>query len=285
MACNLNGVVLDQPTVDPGIGLGDPFTMTLYGTYQGGGPVASHHLFFDWDQGIGSWQPIPESDTGAGLYSNDPTQYTWLTTAYDSGSPLSITVYGNKEGSYNIRARGVRDTNYYSATVQVSVGPTVIQAECSDGIVSSDGPSNIAALLSSLGDGIDLAASPAARGVFPVAAADGVDLSGTALAGKRISAGVSDGAVFSGAPGGALVLQAEAFDSIGAGDGIELLADLLAGAADGLVLNDLAAGAAQGVIEAAAADGILLTALVSLPPCGKQPPRSHPWAYHMIRRK
>jgi hypothetical protein len=61
MASNLNGVVLSAPTVDPAIPVAGSFTMTIYGTYAGGGGASIHSLWLEWDQGTDTWQPIPES--------------------------------------------------------------------------------------------------------------------------------------------------------------------------------------------------------------------------------
>ena len=73
MSSNLNGVVLDAPAQDPNIAVSESFTMTIYGTYAGGGSASSHDLIFEWDQGSSSWTTIPISSQSSGLWTDgDP---------------------------------------------------------------------------------------------------------------------------------------------------------------------------------------------------------------------
>jgi hypothetical protein len=143
MAKNLNGVVMSAPGSDPNIDDGQSFTMTLYGTYSGGGGASSHDFYFEWDQGTSTWEQIPESDTGAGLYTDGQSDHLGETTAYENPPTKSITVYGNKAGSYEIRAHGVRDANNYydpsptqTVTVNAVGGPLSINV--GDGLGSSE---------------------------------------------------------------------------------------------------------------------------------------------------
>ena len=128
MASNLSDVVLDAPTEDPDIEVSGSFTMTIYGTYAGGGGASTHSLWLEWDQGIDSWQAIPESAQGTGLYTDGTSSYVDTTTLYDSGNPISITVYGDKAGTFKIRTHGYRASDYYDPdaspwfTVTVSGG-------------------------------------------------------------------------------------------------------------------------------------------------------------------
>jgi hypothetical protein len=140
LAKNLTSVVLAQPSTDPSIDVGQSFTMEVYGGYSGGGAVSSHDFYLEWDQGTSTWEQIPESDTGAGLYSTSQTDYTGLTTAYENPPTFSITVYGNKAGSYEIRAHGVRGINNFydpSPTQTVTVNAAGGQIDFSAAIVAA----------------------------------------------------------------------------------------------------------------------------------------------------
>jgi hypothetical protein len=114
MASNLNGVVLSAPTEDPQIGIAGSFTMMIYGTYIGGGGASTHSLWLEWDQGTDTWQAIPASGGDVGLYTDGTSSYVDTSTVYDIGNPISITVYGDAEGTFKIRAHGDRGgTPYY----------------------------------------------------------------------------------------------------------------------------------------------------------------------------
>jgi hypothetical protein len=110
MATNLTSVTLTAPSVDPDIPVDSSFVMTITGGYSGGGGVTSHDFYWEWDQGIDSWQAIPASGGSAGLYTNDTNPLTGKTTT----DPETITVYGDAAGVFKIRAHGVRGvSNYY----------------------------------------------------------------------------------------------------------------------------------------------------------------------------
>ncbi|MGW8301315.1 MAG: hypothetical protein ACWGNO_04560 [Desulfobacterales bacterium] len=131
MSSNLSGVVLSAPSVDPNIDEGQSFTMTIYGTYSGGGGASAHDMYLEWDQGIDSWQAIPSS--GA-LNSAQQTSYVGTMTLWDSGNPISITVNGDTAGTYKIRAHGYRGSDFFdpaaspwfTVTVNAAGGPLAI---------------------------------------------------------------------------------------------------------------------------------------------------------------
>ena len=143
MAKNLNVVFLSEPSVDPDIDDGGNFSMVIYGTYSGGGSV-NGDFWFEWDQGTDTWQQIPESDTGVGLWSDSETDYVSPGVAYESGNPLTITVYGNYPGVYKIRAHGYRATDFYDPaadpwfTVTVNEVGGALTIDVADGLGSSE---------------------------------------------------------------------------------------------------------------------------------------------------
>lgn len=141
MASNLSGVVLAQPTTTVNIALGESFQMEIYGTFVGGGSPNAYDLIHQWDQGTDTWATIPASSQTTGLYTDgDPDILNETTTAYDSGSTRTITVYGDKIGTYYVRAYGYRGGEYTDGPVQVNVTSTDRLVDVYDSVSTEDSP-------------------------------------------------------------------------------------------------------------------------------------------------
>lgn len=119
MATNIVGVTMTQPSSTVNISPGNNFTMGGRITTAGGGGWAeSGDMYFEWDQGIGSWTTI----SGSGDLS---TQNTNPKTGLQTTVEQIITVDSDvgASGSFNIRVKLIEDdlTEYTTSPVQVNI--------------------------------------------------------------------------------------------------------------------------------------------------------------------
>ena len=104
MANNLISVALTDPIVTVNISVTDTFNMEITGTYQGGGGVAAHDFYWEFDQGTSTWITIPASGGTLGLYTDNTNPLIGKTDT----AAESITVTADAVGSFQIRGHGVR---------------------------------------------------------------------------------------------------------------------------------------------------------------------------------
>jgi len=118
MSTNITGVTMPRPTVDPNIAAGGSFEMGGQITAAGGGGWAeSGDMYFEWDQGIGSWATIGGSGD---LYTEDTNPILGLQTATEQ----IITVKNDgTAGGFQVRVKLIEDdlTEWTTAAVNVTV--------------------------------------------------------------------------------------------------------------------------------------------------------------------
>jgi len=117
MSTNIADVAMTQPTVDPGIDAGGDFLMG--GQIQvsgGGGWSESGDMYFEWDQGIGSWDTL-----GLTGDLNVASQTNPITGLQDADEH-TITVYNDgTTGSFQVRVKLIEDDLTEHTTTPVDV--------------------------------------------------------------------------------------------------------------------------------------------------------------------
>lgn len=119
MPINITGVIMTQPTQTVNLNPGDSFTMGGQITTEKGGAWAeSGDMYFEWDQGIGSWTTI----VGSGDLS---TQNTNPILGLQDKNEHTITVDSDigADGSFNVRVKLIEDdlTEHTTTSIQVNV--------------------------------------------------------------------------------------------------------------------------------------------------------------------
>jgi hypothetical protein len=126
MATNIVGVTMTQPLSDPNIQTGGSFTMGGQITVAGGGGWAeSGDMYFEWDQGTGSWATI---GTSGGLYHSATNPLLGLQTAVEQ----TITIYSDTADTYQVRVKLIEDDlTEYTTTAQTVTVSAPSNAEAS----------------------------------------------------------------------------------------------------------------------------------------------------------
>ena len=119
MATNITGVSITRPLSDPAIDSGQSFIMGgQIGTAGGGGWAESGDMYFEWDQGSGSWATI---GTSGDLYHSATNPITGLQTTAEQ----TLTVYAGVavSGTFQVRVKLIEDdlTEYTTAATTVTV--------------------------------------------------------------------------------------------------------------------------------------------------------------------
>ena len=129
----ITGVTMTQPNTNISISTYSSFTMS--GSMQtGGGKSETGDMYFEWDQGTGTWTTI----TGSGaLYTNDTNPKTGLP---GDSTVYSITVTSDgTTGSYNVRVKVIDS----SSSTYTSTSRTVtVNADTTPPSVSSTVPTD-----------------------------------------------------------------------------------------------------------------------------------------------
>ena len=134
MSTNITGVTMTQPTQSVNVNPGGSFTMGGQIVKSGGGGWAeSGDMYFEWDQGSGSWQTIPSS-------GNVSTQNTnpKLGLQTDVEQTITVDVGEAASGNFNVRVKLIEDdlTEYTTSSIQVNINssssykPKVITTIC-----------------------------------------------------------------------------------------------------------------------------------------------------------
>jgi len=115
----INSISITQPSSPQNITGGDSFTMggQLSASGHGGWPE-NVDMYFEWDQGTGTWQTIPSSGD---LHTADTNP-----AVVADANEHTITVNSDNfaDGTFNIRTHGhgqTSGTDWYSSTVQINI--------------------------------------------------------------------------------------------------------------------------------------------------------------------
>jgi hypothetical protein len=101
-AQRLGTVTMTAPLSDPDIAAGQTFDMSCYWTkIYSGSSYPSVTLYFEYDQGTGTWVTIPASGGGLTTSGTNPK------TSTTDGVTYTITVTGSTAGVYNVRCKAV----------------------------------------------------------------------------------------------------------------------------------------------------------------------------------
>jgi len=134
MATNITGVTMPRPTVDPEIAAGGNFQMGGQISVAGGGGWAeSGDMYFEWDQGIGSWVTIGGSGD---LYTEDTNPILGLQTATEQ---IITAKNDGTTGSFQVRVKLIEDdlTEWTTAAVDVVIaGATTYYQAAGQGTIS-----------------------------------------------------------------------------------------------------------------------------------------------------
>jgi hypothetical protein len=120
MATNINGVTMPTPSATVNENAGDSFTMGgVISTVGGGAWAESGDMYFEWDQGTGTWVTI--GSTGY-LQTADTNPILLLQTAVEQQVTIDSDVDGPAD-AYQIRVKLIEDdlTTHYSGEQTVNV--------------------------------------------------------------------------------------------------------------------------------------------------------------------
>ena len=128
MATNITGVTMTAPTTTVNLDAGDTFQMSgQILTAGGGGWNESGDMYFEWDQGTGSWETMPSS--GSNLTCPTPNPILTLQTTTIQTRTITADASGPTD-SYQVRITLIEDdlTTYNTTPVTVNVTEAYVPA-------------------------------------------------------------------------------------------------------------------------------------------------------------